>query len=371
MKKYRVILTGGGTGGHLYPGLAVAGALKERGDVEDILFLGVRHGIEASVVPSEGYRVEFVPAKGLGGGVFKKVEAVMLTCMGIISAYGKIRKWKPDLIIGLGGYASVPGVIAGHMNKVPILLLEQNRVPGKASRFLAGKADIICVSFPDSGEHLPQKNVEFTGNPVREKIISADREESRKKLGINNLCILVTGASQGARSINYAVLDALRKWKDNDWTLVHLTGKKEYPAVAREKESVLPGPCRLDYRPLAYVEDIHEYYAAADLVIARSGATTLAEITARGLPAVLVPFPYAAGGHQEQNARWLESAGGAVVLPDNELEGLSGIVEELSSDPKRLDDMRTRSRGAGKPDALRLIMTQVDKLLNTGERSSQ
>ncbi|MCD6310432.1 MAG: UDP-N-acetylglucosamine--N-acetylmuramyl-(pentapeptide) pyrophosphoryl-undecaprenol N-acetylglucosamine transferase, partial [Candidatus Eremiobacteraeota bacterium] len=296
----------------------------------------------------------------------------LYTAMGIIPALVKISRSRPDLIIGLGGYVSVPAVIAGRILGIPVLLMEQNRVPGRATRFLAGMAKTIVVSFPDSEKYLAGKNVVYTGNPVRKKIISASREESRRKLGIgkSTFCLLITGASQGARSINRSILLALERWKDKPWIIIHLTGKKEYEQVKSEAEDILRSPHRIDYRPKAYMENIHEAYAAADLVLARAGATTLAEITARGLPAILVPYPYATGAHQEENARLLESAGGGVVLRDDELiASLPETVEKIASDPERLDKMKQNSMKIGKPDALQLVMAEINRLLGIDERS--
>lgn len=352
----RVVLAGGGTGGHLYPALAVADRI--RADGGEAFFVGTRRGLGARIVPARGYEIAFVRARGLGGGLRGAVLAALEGAVGLLQSLVLLARKRPDLVIGTGGYVCAPVVLAGRMLGIPTVLMEQNAIAGKATKFLARFARRVCLSFPGSEAGLPAERVEITGNPIREEIVGRDRTQARERLGVpeGRTCVLVTGASQGAASLNRAVLKALSGWRDRDWTVLHLTGPTHLEEVQVRSAGLVEGG-RLAYRPLGYLEDIAEAYAAADLVVCRAGATTLAEITARGLPAVLVPYPYAAERHQDHNARILAERGAAVVLGDDVVEdSLGGMVEDLLGRPEDLRRMAESSRALGRPDAAERVV---------------
>lgn len=352
----RVVLAGGGTGGHLYPALAVAEKVRAEGG--SVLFVGTRQGLGARVVPQHGFRIAFVRARGLTGGLRGAVMALAETCMGLVQSLVLLLGEKPDLVIGSGGYVCVPVVLAASLLRIPAILLEQNAIPGKATRLLSRFARKVCASLPGSQRGLPARRVELTGNPVRQEILDRDRAEARRHLGLpeGRTCLLVSGASQGAASLNRAVLRALPVWRGRDWTVLHLTGASHLEEVQARSAALLSGAA-LDYRVIGYQDDMAELYAAADLVVCRAGATTLAEVTARGLAAILVPYPFAAERHQDHNASVLARHGAALVVADEAVEEmLARQVLDLVGQPGELLQMARASRELGRVDAAERVL---------------
>lgn len=352
----RVVLAGGGTGGHLYPALAVADRLREEGG--EVLFVGTRRGLGARVVPERGYRISFVRARGLTGGVPGAVRAVVESAVGLVQSLALLARRRPDLVVGTGGYVCAPVVLAATLLGIPSILLEQNAIAGKATKFLSRFARRVCLSFPGSEAGLPPDRVEVTGNPVRSEIVVREREAARQALGVppGQPCVLVSGASQGAASLNRGVLRALPSWREREWTVIHLTGPTHLDEVQTRSAPHREG-ARLDYRPLGYTDDMAGALAAADLVVCRAGATTLAEVTARGLPSVLVPYPFAAERHQDHNARVLAEGGAAVVVADEAVEErLGALVEDLLARPQDRERMALASRELGRPGAAERVV---------------
>ncbi|HEY4000810.1 MAG TPA: undecaprenyldiphospho-muramoylpentapeptide beta-N-acetylglucosaminyltransferase [Candidatus Xenobia bacterium] len=363
----KVLLAGGGTGGHIYPALAVAQGIQQRFRLSEVLFLGTHRGVEKDAVPAAGFRIEFVHARGLSKQPVKAAMAVVETGAGFVQAMAVLHTWAPHVVIGSGGYVSAPVVAAAGCLGIPVVLLEQNVEPGKTTRLLSRYARRICVSFEDSLPYLPEGRAIVTGNPVRADILARTREDGRRRLDLpaDEFCLLVTGASQGARSINEAILQALPLWKDQALTVLHLTGKAHHADIQARAQGLVNGG-RMTYRPIAYLEDMASAYAAADLVVARAGATTLAEVTSRGLPGVYVPYPFAADNHQEKNARRLEARGAALVLPDREVgDRLAACVLELCKDAPRLQNMSASSLALGRPKALDAILDVIEQVVAT------
>lgn len=357
----RVVLTGGGTGGHVFPALAVADRIRATIPDAQIMFVGTRRGLEATVVPKAGYDIGYVHARGLAAHPIRMAHALLDNAVGMAESFGKLRRFAPTVVIGCGGYVSLPVCAAAQAMRIPTVLLEQNLVPGKTTKFLASRAVRVCISFDATAPLLDLgARVLLTGNPVRKEILERTRAAGRAAMGVpaEAFCILVTGASQGARTVNEAVVAALPRWKERPWHVLHLTGRGDYGSVkARAEASAQGGPLRWD--PRAFLDDMASAYAAADLVVARAGATTMAEITCRGLPAVLIPYPHA-GAHQVDNARWLEGKGAAeVILNDAAVDGLASVIEALAQDSQRLAGMAEASRRAGHPDAVDRIVAEV------------
>lgn len=365
----RVVLAGGGTGGHLYPALAVAKKMHALGS--ELVFVGTRHGLGATVVPTFGFQICFIRARGLAGSLLNKLAAVLEMGYGFVQSISILREFRPDIVIASGGYVCAPVTCAARLLNVPVVLMEQNAIAGKAIRFLSRFVDKICVSYPHSLKGLPAKKLVFTGNPVRPEIVARNRDEARRRLGIapDQCCILVSGASQGAISLNKAVLAALPKWRDLKATVIHLTGPKNYEKVASLAKDCLEGS-DFDYRAIGYQEDMAELYAASDLAVCRAGATTLAEITARGLPSVLVPYPYAAENHQEANARAMVDAGAAIMILDNAVEAeLSGLVGDLITHAADLESMAKASASLGKPNAVDEVVKVAAQVYQQSRRN--
>lgn len=363
----RVVIAGGGTGGHLFPGIALAEEIKRRNGSSEVVFIGTEHGIEASVIPKEGYPIEYLRAEGLvGKSPLKKCTGAVKTIFSLYDAYRIMRKYRPDVIVGVGGYASFSPVLIGHFMSIPTLIAEQNSIPGLANRTLGKIADAVCVTYHESISAFPQGKTFITGNPVRTGILSGSREKAYELFSLerNKFTIFVFGGSSGARSINHAICDSFHDINDikDRIQFLHQTGKHEYETV------------RETYRKwgvkgtvAAFIHQMPEAYAVADLVISRAGATTLAELSAVGKPAVLIPYPFAAANHQEVNAQRLAEMGAVRVIFDHEVNGeiLARHIRELQGDTALRSDMQRSSRSLGRPDAAQKVVDIMVSLLKT------
>ncbi|MDA8091764.1 MAG: undecaprenyldiphospho-muramoylpentapeptide beta-N-acetylglucosaminyltransferase [Nitrospiraceae bacterium] len=352
----RVVIAGGGSGGHLFPGLALAEELKKQAGAE-IVFMGTEKGLEAKVVPQKGYQIIFLPAEGVAGkSGIAKYRAVSKLMLSVLKAKKLLASIEPDVVVGTGGYVSVSPVVAAWLSSIPIIVMEQNVVPGAANRWLARLSGAVAATYMESTRYLPKGKTFLTGNPVRAEVLSATKENS---LTLTSrlfelepegfFTVFVSGGSSGATSINRAVTGALEHLDDLKGSLqfLHQSGHRDYQAVREAYR-------RLGYKAMVvpFVYQMPEAYAAADLVICRAGATTLAELTALGKPAVLVPYPYA-GAHQEFNAKKLEAFGAARLIMDNELSGqrMAHEIRGLFENGSERDAMAARSQAVGQPDA--------------------
>lgn len=361
----KIVIAGGGTGGHIFPGLAVAEEIKKRDASAEVLFVGTRHGIEATLVPREGYPIRFLRAEGVvGKALLRKLSGGAKTLISIYDSYRLLRDFRPHAIIGVGGYASFSTVFTGWLMSVPTVIMEQNSLPGLANTLLGKVADAVCVTYHESISFFPIHKTFITGNPVRLNILSADREGAYELFGLkkDKFTVLVFGGSSGARAINNALCDAFNHLADirEDIQFLHQTGRNDYELV------------RESYRKMgfngtvtAFIHRMPEAYAVADIVIARAGATTLAELTAVGKPAILIPYPYAAGDHQKMNARKLSDLGGARMISDRELTGelLAGNIKGLYADKTAMSEMLKVSKSLGKPEAAQRVVDVVMSLL--------
>jgi UDP-N-acetylglucosamine--N-acetylmuramyl-(pentapeptide) pyrophosphoryl-undecaprenol N-acetylglucosamine transferase len=349
----RIIIAGGGTGGHLFPGLAVADEFRQRDASTEVIFVGTEHGIESRVVPREGYRIKFLRAEGLVGVSFKKkVNATVKIFLSILDSYRIIKTVRPDLVIGVGGYASGTLVFLAFLMSVPTMILEQNSIPGFTNKILGRFVGTICITYQESISFFPRVKTYLTGNPVRLQVSRGSIESAYKLFALERglFTILVFGGSSGARSINLAVVEALNYLTDlkDKIQFLHQTGSADYEHI---RESYR----RIGFKGIItpFIYQMGEAYVVSDMVIARAGATTLAELTALGKPALLIPYPYAAGNHQESNARKLQEIGAARMVLDRELKGESfaGSIRELYMDEKLRAEMQRNSKAVGRPDA--------------------
>jgi UDP-N-acetylglucosamine--N-acetylmuramyl-(pentapeptide) pyrophosphoryl-undecaprenol N-acetylglucosamine transferase len=362
-EKLRIIVSGGGTGGHVYPALSLALELKRL--KADVLYIGKKGGLEGELVPAAGVPFATVSARGWSARPLRAAGAILALGLGTVQALGLLGGFRPDLVVGAGGYVSLPVIAAARMLGRRILLLEQNVLPGKVTRFLAGWAEKICLSFEESKEYLPGERCVVTGNPVRGEIVSRKREEGAGNLGVSGdgFCLLVSGGSQGAHSLNLAVLEGLKAWRDREWVVIHLTGKNDFEEM-RGRGGEITAQAPLKYLPFPYLRNMADAYAVAGLYVGRAGATVLAEITARGLPGILVPYPHAADRHQDVNARWFEKNGAGMVIPDGEIMvSLPEAVMKTVGKPDLLRDMSEKSKSLGRPDALEGIVNTVAGML--------
>lgn len=362
----RIVITGGGTGGHIYPAIAVAGEICKKWEKAQILFIGTKTGIESTAVPKAGFSLKHISAAPVSFNPKKLIEFIGFNTLGLLKAAGILLKYKPKLVIGSGGFVSAPVILAAALLKIPSVLLEQNVLPGKTNRLLSRFAQKVFISFEGSTDYFAKEKTVLTGNPVRQEIIHKKQEEALADLSLNpdRFTLLITGASQGAKSINQAVVNSLDFWKEKNWQIIHLAGKNNYEETVKQGE-LKAKDFTGEYRCLAYSEDMASLYAAADLVIARAGASTLAEITARGLPSILIPYPHAADNHQEKNARWMEKNNAAIVIKDEDaLSQLAEKTAEIAENPSLLKNMSKESYSLGKRDSLKSIIEELDKIIS-------
>lgn len=351
------MIAGGGTGGHLFPGIAVAEALRRRDPAAPVVFVGSARGIESRVVPHVGFPLETLPIAPLRGrGSRDQLAALAALVRSVPRARALIRTFAPDAIVGLGGYASAPTVVAGRMTGTPIVLLEQNARAGLTTRLLARLADRVCVSFADSAAQFPTAKAVVTGNPVRWSVpVAAPGGDAHA-----GLTLLVFGGSAGARTLNEAGPGLRAALADvSGVRLIHQTG-----AEAEITVRAAYAAAGLDAEVHAFIIDMAAAYAAADLVICRAGATTLAELAAVGKPAILVPYPYAADDHQRANAESLVRAGAArmVLDADATAERLAAEVRALAV-PAVRTEMAACMRSLARPDAAEQVLDTVSAVL--------
>lgn len=367
----KVIITGGGTGGHIYPGLAIARNIEEEYSEAEILFVGNKEGLEAEIIPQTKYELQTVPCQGLPRRLSVKIlTSLFLNGMGVWKARKIINSFQPDIVIGTGGYVSGSVVLAAVLTGKKTLIQEQNAYPGLTNKLLAYLVDKVALSHQDAQDYFTkQADLTWTGNPIRPEIITAKKRESCKKLGLdsNRRIILIFGGSRGAKSINQAMEEVYKLAQNNSkLQIFHITGKNDFDRVQKSAAEV--GITELEKGNIIikpYLYDMAAGLAAADLVISRAGATGLAEITARGIPAVLIPYPHAAENHQEHNARALEKRGAAKVILDQELTGkrLVKEIENLIFADDKLNKMAHASKRLGKPQAGANILQLVKALV--------
>lgn len=362
------IVAGGGTAGHVVPGLAIAEELVRRGvPREQVHYVGSSRGIETRLVPDAGFPLTVLPGRGIQRRLtLANVGAILGLVSAVLTGIRLVRRLRPAVVVGLGGYASVPCVIGAVLWRVPIVVAEQNAVPGLANRLAGRFAKACAVSF--DGTDLPRAT--WTGNPVRPEVVTlaatgdADRQAARTRLGLpaDRAVLAVFGGSLGARRINYAVADAVSQWSGRaDLAVRHVTGTRDHAEML--ERVTLPADALLTHQLVAYEDDMPSVYAAADLVLCRAGASSVAELAVAGVPAVLVPLPGAPGDHQTANAAALVDAGAAVLVPDSELDGdcVVATVGRLLDEPGRLAEMARSAAHVARPDAAAAVVDLVDR----------
>jgi undecaprenyldiphospho-muramoylpentapeptide beta-N-acetylglucosaminyltransferase len=362
------IIAGGGTAGHVLPGVAIGRALVERGhDPATVHFVGSDRGIERRLVPEAGFSLTVLPGRGIQRrlGLRATVDnavALLGLLRACAQAFALVRRRRPAVLVALGGYASVPAALAAIVQRVPIVVAEQNAVPGAANRLVARFARASAVSFPDTA----LSRAVVTGNPVRDAVRGVDRDRDRARaraaLGIDDGRFLVAafGGSLGARRINDAVLGAVEQWRERgDVAVRHVIGERDWPKLRKRANALAAlhetstSAKHVQYQAVVYEDDMPTLYAAADLVMCRSGATSVAELATVGLPAILVPLPGAPGDHQTANARALVDVGAAILVPDAQCDAarVDAEVIGLVAEPGMLATMSRAASSVARPDA--------------------
>lgn len=362
----KVMLTGGGTGGHIYPAIAIADKIKQRQPSADILFVGTERGLESQIVPKNGYPIRYIPARGFDRRrPLKNLKTLRDWIIGSQAALQLINEFRPDMVIGTGGYVSAPLVRAAQRKGIPTYIHEQNAAPGLTNRLLASQVTKLFLAYDDAVaafSKIPPERIIVTGNPVRQEFVNASASVARTKVGLttDDFMVLCFGGSRGALRINTVMTKAVAGLlKAPEFRLVFITGREYHSDVRRELKETGALTDRVELLP--YSERMHEYLPAADLVISRAGAITVAEITACGKAAVLIPSPNVTGNHQYFNAKALADRGAAVLLSERELseELLTEIILRLMRDRPALNQMAEASRAIGRTGAADAIYQEI------------
>ena len=318
----RIIMTGGGTGGHIYPGIAIADEIVKRNPEAKILFVGTEKGLEKSIVPEQGYEIRYVTASGLNRkSLLKNFKVLGELRKGISEGKAIIREFKPDMVIGTGGYVCVPVVLAARKSGAKVFLHEQNAFPGIANKYLARYAEKVFLGFEEGSVHFrDKKKLVFSGNPVRKEFYDADKKASRAELGIEDgsFVILSFGGSRGAEKINEVMSEVAEALSGSDTvSVIFVTGKVYYDKILAKL------PEAENIRILPYMEHSHVYLSACDCVVSRAGAIAVSEIGVSGKPAVLIPSPNVTGNHQFFNGKALADKGSALLIEEKDFDGES------------------------------------------------
>ena len=368
-----VIFTCGGTGGHINPAIAVANIVKERHPDSNILFIGATGHMEEKLVPDAGYQLKTFPTSGMSRklnlkGIKSNIKAVSNVISAVNGCRKIIREFQPDVIIGTGGYASFPALMAGHMMKIPTCVHEANAMPGLTTRMAAGWADRVLICFPESAKHYkhPEK-AEAVGMPVRREFLHTDKAAARQELGLDSRPLIVsTFGSQGARVMNLAVADLLKLEQENGFPYQHIHGVGSFgwewfPDKLLELDVDSANPA-LDIRE--YIYNMPTVMAAADVIISRAGASSCNEIAASGTPCILIPSPNVTDNHQEKNARAISDRGGAVLLLEKDCtaQRLYDEIEAILSDPQRQQTMAEALHASCVADSAQRICDILEEL---------
>jgi len=350
----KVLIAAGGTGGHIYPGIAIANEIMARDAESEVLFVGTARGLEKKIVPDNGYQLSLINSAGLKGvGVTAKVKGLAVLPQSFIEARRIIRQFRPHVVVGAGGYVSGPVLLMAKIMGVPTLVMDSNALPGFTNRQLARFVDKAALTFDEAMPFFGKKGV-VTGNPVRNEFFEIpDKQRS------SATHILIFGGSQGARAINNAMIEALDKLGDNI-TITHQTGEADFENVRTAYAS--SKFAESDVRP--FISDIFVEFEKADLIICRAGATTCAEIAAAGRPAIMVPFPLAADDHQRKNAEAMQSGGAVKMILQKDISGgvLANEINELVSSPETLTEMSAAARKLGRADAAKVTVDIIEEL---------
>ena len=359
----KVIISGGGTGGHIYPGISLAYEIKDRDVKNDILFVGTERGLESKLIPREGFKIIKIKAQGIKRKIcFENLTVIVIFLISLFQSYKIIKKYKPDIVIGTGGYVSGSVILMAAILGIPTFVHEQNVIPGITNKFLSRITRTTFLSFNQSKEYFSSKaKLIFTGNPLRFKNIKQSTDREYKKFNLDSLkkTMLVLGGSKGAASINRAVLggiDLIKEVIKNDWQVLLISGQDDYDNIME-----IVGEDHKIFSVEPYLHDIEKAYSLADLVICRAGATTLAEIGAYGLPVILIPYPHATHNHQGINAKIFEREGAAILILEKDLSDkkLAQVLLDILKDKNRLEMMAKKSRELSNANSAKKIVDYI------------
>ena len=367
-RELRIIIAGGGTGGHLFPGIAIARELKKRCEKVHILFIVGRRKMERDIILKAGFEIRSIDVEGmLGKDLLQMIRAFFKVVISSIQSFFIIRDFKPHLTVGVGGYTSGPVCLMGWFLRIPTAIQEQNSIPGITNRILAPLVKKVFISFEESKMYFKKGKLFLSGNPIRDELMNPEIFSRRVSKSADEaikqrFVILVMGGSQGAKAINKAVLSALKELKKGGFLpfVIHQTGSQDLKEVIADYHTL-----GVDGEVMAFIEDMASAYTRADLVICRAGATTIAELAVLGKPSILVPYPYATHKHQDVNARALAAHGGADIILERNLNGniLAKKIRMYMKKPDVLTQMSLFALKAGRPQARQVIVDQLMELI--------
>lgn len=366
----KVIISGGGTGGHVFPAISIAQALRQMVPETEILFVGAKGRLEMTRVPEAGFQIVGLPVRGFDRKSVLRNIGVVLDLLGsMLRSWRIVRKFRPQVVVGVGGYASGPVCRVSQMRGIPVVIQEQNSYAGVTNRLLARRAARICVAYEGMQRYFPREKIVFTGNPVREEIqkMRITATEGRTNLGIPEglKTILVLGGSLGAGSINAALLSDLKKFRNKPLFLIWQTGASEFDTIRKQvDEDAWP-----NIRVVPFIKKMEEVFAAADLIVSRAGAGTISELAIAGKPVILVPSPNVAEDHQTKNARALESRKAALMIPDKEVvNNLVPEILKLLNDDQKMQELAGNIKKMAMPDAAIRIVEEILKVIKSRKK---
>ena len=369
----KVIIAAAGTAGHINPGLAIANKIKKEQNDSEIIFIGTTRGLENDLVPRAGYKLKTIDAYGLSKEIsIENLKKMYKTLKGFGEAKKIIKEFKPDIVIGTGGYICGATISAAHKLKIPTLLHESNAFPGKAVKMLSSKTDTILVSFEDAIPRIKNcKNVVFTGTPVKIKKQNYNEEERSRiiygvDLDINRSTVLVFGGSQGAKRINETIIDIIKNKRNKDYQMIWATGPKQFDGIKEELEDLNLNINKIqNMKIVPYIYNMEEIMNVVNLIVARSGAMTITEISNLGKPSILVPLPNVSHNHQLYNAKALENVGAAKIILNDEINGekLNKTIEEIVLNKDKMKKMGENALKISTVDAEDKIYEEIKKLV--------
>ncbi|WP_079508349.1 undecaprenyldiphospho-muramoylpentapeptide beta-N-acetylglucosaminyltransferase [Mesobacillus jeotgali] len=360
----KIAVSGGGTGGHIYPALALIREIQKKEQDVEFLYIGTEKGLESKLVPRENIPFKSIHITGFKRKIsFENVKTVLRFLKGVRDSKKMLKEFKPDVVIGTGGYVCGPVVYAAAKMGIPTIVHEQNSIPGLTNKFLSRYVDKVAICFEEAREFFPDNKVELTGNPRASEVLGQDGIKGRLSAGLKLKVptVLIFGGSRGARPINEAVIKSLTELSSKPYQVLYVTGDVHFEEVQKEVELV-GNPENVIIKP--FIHNMPEVLAGVDLTVARAGATTLAELTSLGIPSILIPSPYVTDNHQEKNARALSENGAARLLLEKDLTGprLVESIDQILGQEEKLANMKKAARKLGIPDAAQRLYRLMEEL---------
>ncbi len=367
MNTMKLLITGGGTGGHIYPALALIREIKKKDPTSEFLYVGTKNGLESKIVPAENIPFQTIEIQGFKRSLsLDTLKTLSLFIKSLKVAKKMIKKFQPDVVLGTGGYVSSAVVYAAYKLGIPTVIHEQNSVPGMTNKFLARYVDKVAICFSDAAQYFPKEKVVLTGNPRAQEVYGIPQSAVIKNYQLDPAkpTVLIFGGSRGAAKINQAVKEAITEFTTKNYQILYASGEIYYEKIQMELKEQLRHAQNITVIP--YISDMEQVLANVTLIVGRAGATSLAEITALGLPSILIPSPNVTNDHQTKNAQNLVKNGAAVMLKDGELSGelLVTTIDELMDDPSKLHSMAKITKEAGIPDAADRLYELVKTITN-------